>query len=53
MKERIITGLLLVVFVFAGLVYANDYLFGVGVFWLRCFQHMNGLSLQRLVNKKQ
>ncbi|MBK2106169.1 phosphatidate cytidylyltransferase [Francisella philomiragia] len=32
MKERIITGLLLVVFVFAGLVYANDYLFGVGVF---------------------
>ncbi|AFJ42769.1 phosphatidate cytidylyltransferase [Francisella orientalis] len=32
MKERIITGILLVVFVFAGLVYANDYLFGVGVF---------------------
>ncbi len=32
MKERIITGLLLVVFVFTGLVYANDYLFGVGVF---------------------
>ncbi|QEO58086.1 phosphatidate cytidylyltransferase [Francisella marina] len=32
MKERIITGVLLVIFVFAGLVYASDYLFGVGVF---------------------
>ena len=32
MKQRIITGVLLVVVVFTFLIYATDYLFGVGVF---------------------
>ena len=32
MKQRIITGIVLVVGVFAFLIYATDYLFGVGVF---------------------
>ncbi|BCD92557.1 phosphatidate cytidylyltransferase [Francisella halioticida] len=48
MKERIITGVVLVVVVFGFLLYASEYLFGVGVFFVAILSAYEWLRLAKV-----
>lgn len=48
MKERIVTGIVLVVVVFAFLLYASDYLFGVGVFFVALLSAYEWVKLAKV-----